>query len=166
MKGNKLGLHGSYYSAFHESLFRNEKEVLENLLNVVIVKTRQHWLNFSESITPYIHQSNGIAEDSTIGFNDTAGFRAGIASGFNPYDHRNQCAFSFREIPLVIMDSHLYDYSGQEDLDSLGWFFNAIKNVKKCEISINWHQRVINEEYGWAGLYRQIGGRFQSEWRQ
>lgn len=154
--GNRIGLHGSYYSAEDEEIFLMEKDVLESSLNCEITKTRQHWLNYYEDKTPYIHQSAGIKKDSTIGFNDIPGYRAGIASEYNPYDHRNQRGFDYKEIPLVLMDSHLYDYSDGYNMDDIRWLFDSMNRVKNFAVSINWHQRVISHDYGWHVKYEEL----------
>ena len=154
--GHKLGIHGSYFSAENEELFLREKELLERATGSDIKKTRQHWLNYYEGKTPYIHNNTGIEEDSTIGFNDIPGFRSGVASMYNPYDHKNSASFPFREIPLVVMDSHLYDYSSYSGVESLRWLFDSLGKVKNSMISIDWHQRVISQDYGWTQGYKQI----------
>ncbi|PIQ86233.1 MAG: hypothetical protein COV73_04945, partial [Candidatus Omnitrophica bacterium CG11_big_fil_rev_8_21_14_0_20_43_6] len=154
--GNKVGIHGSYSSAGEPALFQEEKHKLETCIGSQITKGRQHWLQFYENKTPYIYENSGIREDSTLGFNDISGFRSGVASKYNPYDHKNERAFSFKEIPLVIMDSHLYDYGGADDCNSLGWFFDATESVKKFEISVNWHQRTMGDEYGWKDSFTKI----------
>ncbi len=153
---NSIGIHGSYFSAENESLFCKEKEILEHSINCRITKSRQHWLNYCESDTPYIHSKAGIKEDSTLGFNDIPGFRAGIASRYNPYDHANNRSFTFKEIPLVVMDSHLYDYSTDSDSQNLGWLFDSVNKIKNFMISIGWHQRVISRDYGWDAGLRQF----------
>jgi hypothetical protein len=154
--GNRLGIHGSYFSAEEERLLYKEKEILENSINIRITKSRQHWLKYYESKTPYIHSKIGIEEDSTLGFNDIPGFRSGIASIYYPYDHQNNKSFSFKVIPLVVMDSHLYDYSAGSNLLSLGWLVDSIKKVKNFTISIDWHLRVISGDYQWDSGYKNF----------
>ena len=163
--GHQIGLHGSFYSAEDEDLFLKEKEVLAEAVQAPVTKSRQHWLNYSEYKTPYIHDKSGIEIDSTMGFNDMQGFRAGIASKYNPFDHRNSRPFSFEEIPLVIVDSHLYDYSGEFDLNHLNWFFDCMSKVKKFNISVGWHQRSISSDYGWEGPYKNIAENYKNHQR-
>jgi hypothetical protein len=151
-----IGIHGSYFSAENESLFCREKEILENSIDCKITKSRQHWLNYYDCKTPYVHKRAGIEEDSTLGFNDMPGFRAGIASKYNPYDHENNTSLTFKEIPLVVMDSHLYDYSTGFVSQNLGWLFDSINKVKNFMISIDWHQRVISSDYEWDAGYKEI----------
>jgi hypothetical protein len=159
--GKKIGIHGSYYSSEDERLFRKEKEILEDSVGHQITKSRQHWLNYYENKTPYIHTIAGIEEDSTLGFNDISGFRSGVASIYNPYDHKNNVSFPFKEIPMVIMDSHLYDYSDDSNQNHLGWLFDSLTKTKNYMISINWHQRVLSEDYSWEFSFRHIANKYK-----
>jgi hypothetical protein len=152
-------LHGSYFSALNEDCFKREKEILEGSIGRGVLKIRQHWLRYCERVTPYIHENCGIKEDSTIGFNDISAFRAGVASEYNPYDHIHKRPFPFKVIPLVLMDSHLYDYSSEEMKNGPLWLCECAKKIKYFAISIDWHQRVISDDYGWEGPYRRLAQR-------
>jgi hypothetical protein len=155
-EGNQIGIHGSYFSSEDGTLFMKEKEILENSINYKITKSRQHWLNYYESKTPYIHCEARIEQDSTLGFNDISGFRAGVASIYNPYDHKNNIPFPFKEIPLVIVDSHFYDYLDDYAQNHLEWLFDSMSKVKNFGISVIWHQRVISSDYGWDQGYKKL----------
>ena len=66
----------------------------------------------------------------------------------------NDKPFSHQEIPMVVMDSHLYDYSNGED--DMRWLFECFERVRKVEVSINWHQRVVSPDYGWHTEYERL----------
>jgi peptidoglycan/xylan/chitin deacetylase (PgdA/CDA1 family) len=156
-EGFDIGLHGSYRSALSYDRLQNEKEVLENSLGIKVSKTRQHWLNYDEDVTPYAHERL-FAFDSTIGWNDRMGFRAGVASLYNPYDHKNKKNFSYKVIPQIIMDSHLYDYSKTEHglLRAKKVLDIANKQAKGPFFSISWHQRVCSSDYLWNKTYEEL----------
>lgn len=160
--GHKIGLHGSFYSAVDERLFKYEKEALEDAIDCEIKKNRQHWLNYSEIHTPYIHEKGGIKEDSTLGYNDISGFRSGIASAYNPYDHLNQKPFPFVEIPFLLMDSHIHHYAADLNDTSFEWIFKHMKNIKKFEISVDWHQRSSSPDYQWNDSYKLLVKKYNS----
>ncbi|WP_149719362.1 DUF7033 domain-containing protein [Campylobacter concisus] len=155
--GFQIGLHGSYNSAINCNQLQYEKDELERILGIKIVKTRQHWLNYSEDTTPDIHNRLFLF-DSTLGWNDRMGFRSGIASMYNPYDFKSKKAYDYEVIPQVIMDSNIYDYGLKQDV------FNAAKLVlnrskkfsKTTCVSISWHQRVCSSDYNWHLFYEEL----------
>jgi hypothetical protein len=159
-RGCEIGLHGSFFSAGDEMLFLKEKYLLEKIINNPVKKTRQHWLNYIETTTPFIHEKVGINTDSTIGFNDIPGFRSGVASIYNPYDHRNQKTFSFDEIPLVLMDAHIDDHVNC--YDDFDWLFKCFSAVKKFEVSVDWHQRGFSADYQWSKSYETLCREYQN----
>ena len=154
----EIGLHGSYFSALNPELLRQEKQRLEEALDLDISKSRQHWLNFDETITPMAHEEL-FEYDSTIGWNDSLGFRSGCASLYRPYNHTDKRPFNYYVIPQVIMDSTLYDYAGN---DHLKIFENAkallisLKKLSNVHVSISWHQRVMSNDYMWHESYVEL----------
>jgi hypothetical protein len=156
--GFEVGLHGSFHSATDEKRLSREKEILEDAVGREVRKVRQHWLRYEELITPYIHD-NLFRYDSTLGWNDRMGFRSGIAGRYRPYDHKNKKPFNYMVTPQVIMDANIYDYGAQyidrmteKAMDIL----TGLRRHKTPHISISWHQRVCNSDYGWHELYEQI----------
>jgi peptidoglycan/xylan/chitin deacetylase (PgdA/CDA1 family) len=160
--GWEIGLHGSFDSYKHFELMKREKEVLESVIGQPVKKARQHWLRFTED-TLRIQEAIGIEEDSTLGFNELPGFRSGIASAYYPYDFEQQCAFKIKEVPLVLMDSMLFDYSATDEPD-----FSLVSDILNQvvdfsgNVSIDWHQRVSASDYNWHGAYFQMS-RVQNE---
>ncbi len=157
--GFQIGLHGSLNSAKDFQKLKEEKELLKQTLGIEIKKTRQHWLSYFESVTPKSHEKL-FEYDSTLGWNDMAGFRSGCASMYNPYDFENEKAYKHKIIPQVIMDSNLYDYA-----DDVKVFLDAKKMLKRTKevskstyISISWHQRVYSSDYKWNKFYKEMLG--------
>ena len=63
-----------------------------------------------------------------------------------------------RVTPMVLMDSHLYDYA---TLSEEGRFaaIDAILDELVAtggEASVIWHQRVFHDDYGWGGGYAYL----------
>jgi hypothetical protein len=160
-RGHTIGLHAGFFAAQSAGLFQAEKEILEKVVDAEITKCRHHWLNYVEAKTPYIHAGAGIREDSTIGFNDIPGFRAGIASVYHPYDHINQRAFAFKEIPMVMMDAHIHSGIPQERSKRFDWLTEPVPKIKKFNVSVDWHQRGIHSDYAWHEAYLKLVNAFQ-----
>ncbi len=156
--GFEIGLHGSYYSATDEKRLVNEKAILEDIIGKRVEKIRQHWLRYEENITPALHNKY-FKYDSTLGWNDHMGFRSGCASRYRPYNHDKQEPFEYMITPQVIMDSTIFDF-GAEEMELQGkkalLMIKNIQSLKTSHISISWHQRVCNDDYGWHKFYEQI----------
>jgi hypothetical protein len=155
--GWEIGLHQSFDAWRDKLRMREEKEKLEKTVGVPIVSCRQHWLRFSFYSTWKVQQNLGLKQDTTLGFNDRPGFRNGAAVAFNPWDHLDG-AMQIESIPMVLMDSHLYDYhcySDENRENQINYWLNEIKFVGG-QASIVWHQRVMSKDYGWDKGYEQL----------
>lgn len=155
--GFDIGLHGSYESAKDIEKLKREKDILERTLGICVTKTRQHWLNYYESITPKAHERL-FAYDSTLGWNDRAGFRSGCASAYNPYNFEKKEAYKHVEVPQVVMDAHLFDYANNENKlhKIVAMIQKTKKTCKTMHISVSWHQRVCSDDYKWHVLYEEL----------
>jgi len=156
-EGFDIGLHGSYYSAKDFDRLEKEKNILESTLGIEVTKTRQHWLNYFENTTPYLHEKL-FQTDSTLAWNDKIGFRSGCASKFRPYNFKNNKAFNYYIIPQIIMDSNVYDYSKDKKIfEKTKNMIKLSKNISKTtHISISWHQRVCSSDYNWYEFYEEL----------
>jgi hypothetical protein len=156
-EGFEIGLHGSFNSAEDFDLLKMEKDQLEDALGLEVSKTRQHWLRYNEQVTPRSHSAL-FKFDSTIGWNDRMGFRAGIGSVYRPFDHENQKPFDHFVIPLLIMDSNIYDYGAgdiQNQIAKGAQLLSGLKSVKNAHVSISWHPRTCSSDYNWHPAYEQ-----------
>lgn len=101
----EIGLHGSYGAADDASLLREEKAELERLTGP-LSGHRFHYLRFD----PHSNAAP-LAElfryDTSLGFPDAPGFRAGIAHPFRPWDLASESVLPLVEIPLAVMDATL-----------------------------------------------------------
>ncbi len=157
-EGFEVGLHGSWHSAVQEGRLAAEKALLGEVLQREVTKTRQHWLKYSEAITPGLHHRY-FQFDSTLGWNDLMGFRSGCASRYRPYDHGSHKALDYQVTPLVVMDSTIFDYGAAAAATLAQEAFALLEKLgqfKTSHVSISWHQRVCSPDYGWHGLYEQI----------
>lgn len=118
---------------------------MEQTLGIKITKTRQHWLNYFESITPKSH-SELFEYDSTLAWNDKIGFRSGCASLYHPYDFENQKAYNYQVIPQIQM------YMMMKKAKDM---ITTSKEVSRTT-NISWHQRVCSSDYNWHKFYEEL----------
>ena len=87
-----------------------EKAELEFALGEKVFEGRQHVLRFEAPTTWTIWEGANMDLDSTLGFADHVGFRAGIAEQYPVFDVLERKTLNLEEAPLVVMDSSLKDY--------------------------------------------------------
>jgi hypothetical protein len=101
--GAEIGLHGSYTAADDPALLTEEKARLENLAGPV-AGHRYHYLRGN----PHRNIANlPFRYDTSLGFPDAVGFRAGIARPFHPWDFARDEPAEVLEVPLAAMDATL-----------------------------------------------------------
>ena len=104
--GAEVGLHGSYRAADDARILAAEKERLEALAGE-LRGHRYHYLRVDPhaNLAPLVEL--GLRYDTTLGFSDALGFRAGIAHPFRPWDFTREEPLDLVEIPLAAMDATL-----------------------------------------------------------
>ena len=99
----EVGLHGSYSAADDAGRIAREKERLEELSGPVQGQ-RYHYLRVDPHRNLGALEAAGFAYDSSLGFGDAVGFRAGIAHPFRPWDFERDAPRGLVEVPLAAMD--------------------------------------------------------------
>ncbi len=172
--GCDIGLHTNFYSYHNWRQTKREKADLEDIIGHRIVGSRSHYLRFN---IPYNWRSlikAGIKYDSSLGYPDTVGFRAGIAYPFFPYDLERDEILPIIEIPLVIMDNALFEVLGLTKRQAIETGKRMIDRVAEVNgiITILWHSEALCDRDfpGWGEVYEEIlsyvdmkGGKFITE---
>src|SRR5439155_26587367 len=104
--GGEVGLHGSYTAAGDADRLAEEKAVLEALAGPVRGH-RYHYLRADPHRNFADLARLGLEYDTTLGFPDAVGFRAGIAHPFHPWDFDRDEPLDLLEIPLAALDATL-----------------------------------------------------------
>jgi hypothetical protein len=109
-----------------------------------------HWLCFDPA-SPRLLEEAGFQYDSTFGYNDAVGYRAGTAQAFRPPGVTN-----LLELPLHIQDTALLSNSRKTD----AWrVCDAIlRNASKHGgvLTLLWHTRSLAPERQWGGFYQRL----------
>jgi len=148
--GHELGLHG--IDAWQDAeKGRHERDTITECSGDHEVGVRMHWLYFS-SDTPQRLEQAGFLYDSSIGYNDAVGYRAGTTQVFRPLGVEK-----LLELPLHIMDTALF-YPQRMGLTEEEAFTLIRKNIADADenggvLTINWHQRSIGPERFWDDFY-------------
>jgi len=153
-----IGLHQSFNAWADSESMLEERHRVEGALDAPVTTCRQHWLRFSWERTWKAQQEAGFVLDSTFGFNDRPAFRNGAALRFKPWDSESENPMILEVLPLVLMDSHLYDYDELTDdqrIERLDQWMDEIRQVHGTA-TVTWHQRVWARDYGWDKTYANL----------
>ncbi len=157
-EGWTIGLHQSFNAWADAEQMQHERQQLEKGLGFPVTSCRQHWLRFSWERTWQAQQKAGFSLDSTLGFNDRPGFRTGAALRYRPWCFQSGRSQNLELLPMVLMDSHLYDYGNLSDSErqqEIAYWLDEIYAVHGTA-SVIWHQRVMSNDYGWATGYETL----------
>jgi hypothetical protein len=158
--GGEIAVHGidSWLSA--EGAWR-ERERLAAVLGTFPEGVRMHWLCFNAD-SPRLLERAGFSYDSTFGYNDTVGYRAGTLQAYRPLG----CA-TLLELPLHIQDVAMF-YPGSMDLrpaEALRICRRMIQEARMFGgvLTFLWHCRSLAPERLWNRVYRQLIDDLNSE---
>jgi hypothetical protein len=151
--GCEVGLHG--IDAWCDSSRGSEEfEEIRRLAGVSEVGVRMHWL-YCDERSPLALEQAGAAYDSTVGYRETVGYRAGTTQAYKPWH-----AVRLLEVPMHIMDTALFypAYLGLSAREAVPLLRRMVDNVVEfggC-MTINWHDRSLAPERLWNGPYRDL----------
>jgi hypothetical protein len=130
-RGHEIGLHASYSSYLSSDRIAFEFKALVAVCSGLHIDqadwgVRQHYLRFEVPMTWRSQASAGLGYDSTVGFNDRIGFRAGTCREFPVFDLEQREALALHERPLLVMDVTLMEQLGQ------GWSSARTEIITIC----------------------------------
>ena len=152
-RGCEVSVHG-LDAWHHPGSAREELEKIRSLTGQDRLGVRMHWL-FNSHHTPSVLEKAGYWYDSTWGYNETPGYRAGTLQAFKPPK-----ATTLLELPMHIMDTALF-YPDRMNL-SFAQGLETIKRFSDCAqtfggaLTLNWHHRSIAPERLWDGVYLDV----------
>ncbi|MGE4550072.1 MAG: polysaccharide deacetylase family protein [Opitutales bacterium] len=157
-EGWTIGLHQSYEAWRDDVQMKAERRHLETALGAPVTTCRQHRLRFSFADTWRSQEVAGFKQDMTLGFNDRSGFRNGSALAFCPWDEEKRCSMDIVALPMVIMDSHLYDYKQLRDEEVTVEMTKWVREINEVygQATVIWHQRVMSMDYGWGRGFKNL----------
>jgi len=151
--GNEISVHG--IDAWHdtEKGIEERRRIVE-LSGNCTPGVRMHWLCFDDS-TPRVLDEAGFIYDSTVGYNDAAGYRAGTLQVFSP-----RGATTLLELPLHIQDAALFSPGRLSPNDSRAWSVceSILKDASRYggALTILWHTRSMAPERLWGSFYIRL----------
>jgi hypothetical protein len=155
----EIGVHG--IDAWRDTAeARREREQIQALTHTSEVGVRMHWLFFDSESAGKLDEA-GFSYDSTVGFNETVGYRAGTTQAFRPFGTKR-----LLELPLHIMDTALFypaylHLSPEQAMMRIDGMVNDMRQFGGLLV-VNWHDRSIAPERLWDGFYVELVEKFKS----
>ncbi len=152
-RGSELAVHG--VDAWRDAdAGRRELQEITSVTARPSAGVRMHWLYFDAG-SPRTLEAAGFDYDSTYGFNDAVGYRAGTSQVF-----RLPGAERLLELPLSIMDSSLFS-TGRMALaadQAHALTRQILANARQFggTVVINWHGRSLAPERLWDTFYQTL----------
>ena len=158
--GKEIGVHG--LDAWRDAAAgRDEKKIISEITGANESGIRMHWLYFGEQ-SPAILEAAGYSYDSTVGYNDTVGYRAGTAQVFKPLTTEK-----LLELPMQVMDTALFypSYLNLSPAQAAEKISPLVAHVRQNggALVANWHDRSLAPERLWGSSYTDLIGEC---WRQ
>jgi hypothetical protein len=154
--GVESGIHPGYDTYQSRSALQTEVLRIREVLPNQAIGGRQHYLRWSPA-TWLDWEACGLSYDSTVGFADALGFRAGTCVPYKPWLFSENRVAALLEIPLIAMDCTPIMYMGLTLEQSL----SAIQEcIAACSLvggvfTLLWHNMTLIEpDYG--DLYERI----------
>jgi peptidoglycan/xylan/chitin deacetylase (PgdA/CDA1 family) len=151
--GCEVGLHG--IDAWMDcSQGRQELDEIRGVTGTSKAGVRMHWLYFDQQ-SPVTLEQAGAAYDSTIGYNETVGYRSGTTQVYKALN-----ADHLLELPLHIMDTSLFypSHLGLSRQQAKSVVRPMLDNAVRFggTLTINWHDRSLAPERLWGEFYSDL----------
>jgi hypothetical protein len=151
--GREIGVHG--IDAWHSAdKGREELATIAAVTGEPNTGIRIHWL-LQDANTPSVLEQAGYAYDSTCGYNETVGYRAGTNQVFRPVG-----AKTLLELPLLIQDSALFfpKRLNLSESEAENRCQALIDNARRFGgvLTLLWHDRSHGPERFWGDFYLRL----------
>jgi hypothetical protein len=148
----EVGVHPGYNTFHHRDNLAREIGELKSALGESFPGGRQHYLRWS-SQTWLDWESCGLRYDSSVGFADQIGFRAGTSFPFRPWCVAENRELNLIEVPLVLMDCTPVKYMRLDINEGLKRIRALVRRVEETGgvFTLLWHNTpLLDPDYhGW-----------------
>jgi hypothetical protein len=161
-QGDEVGLHPSYTASEHPERIAEERARLAALTGASVPGMRFHYLRHdTHSALPELERL-GFGYDSSQGYGDAIGLRAGFSFPYRPYHVTEDRPLDLVELPLAVMDATLAEqrYLGLSPAAGLERTIGLLERVAAVDgtVAILWHTDRFSREYarGWDRVYADV----------
>jgi hypothetical protein len=154
--GFEIGFHPSYRTVDDSRLMAREKSEFDAVAGRGDHGSRQHYLRFRVPGTWRTLEQCSLAYDSTMGFADHEGFRAGTCHRFRPFDVEFDRSLELWERPLIVMDATLKRYRGLTPEQGKERILELARRSMSVggTLTLLWHNSSFNDSWEpWGRMY-------------
>ncbi len=155
-RGVECGVHPGYGTYDSPGRLQSEVNVLREVLGREQLGGRQHYLRWRPDTWRH-WETCGLSYDSTVGFADQLGFRAGTCVPYRPWLFSEDREANLIEVPLIAMDCTPIFYMGLSVQES---FDKIVACIERCRLvggvfTLLWHNTsLMDPRYG--NLYNRL----------
>ena len=148
-RGHEIGIHGSYDTMDDAKLLASQIKRLSAALakeglSGQVVSGRQHYLRWRVPVTWCVAESVGLQFDSSVGFNQAIGFRAGTSFEYPVFDIDSRRVMPLRERPLHLMDRALAGLDQETALAQINGLRTEVRRHGGT-LGVLWHNNIFLE---------------------
>jgi hypothetical protein len=168
-RGFESGVHPGYETFHSQQKLRDEVDKLRQCIGNDELGGRQHYLRWLPETWRH-WEACGLAYDSSVGFADRIGFRAGTCLPYRPWLWEENREANLLEIPLLVMDRTLAYYMKLSPQES---FLRVLNCLERCRavggvFTMLWHnEALLDPVYGdlYSRLLKCLSGAARFDWR-
>ncbi len=148
-RGHVIGIHPSFETFNNAEKFNLELNRFKKIAGE-IREGRQHYLRFENPTTWRLWNKNNLETDSSLGFHDDVGFRAGTCFSYPVFDVLSRKKLALKESPLIAMDIALKTNSSgfKEFNEKLITISNTVRKYNG-RLELLWHNGNLYT-YNWS----------------
>jgi Family of unknown function (DUF7033) len=167
LKNSSVNLQGSKEAGFQFDFLPQE---LQKLSGFSANGFRVRYLNFNYQSLFTVLEKAEVKYDSSIGFDEKIGYRAGISYPFHPFNLLENRPFDVLGIPLIAMDLAMRKQTDSNYRKAKRRFGQLLDKSHKhrSHFSVCWHTHLFDPiDYPrWSKIYWQIlkSGKSQNAW--
>ncbi|MCG8408203.1 MAG: GNAT family N-acetyltransferase [Phycisphaerales bacterium] len=153
--GWEVGLHAAYLTKSSRPEFKRQIHRLQARTPNAVQGVRHHFLQVDHADPTrslLAHADSGLIYDTSIGFNDGPGFRAGTALPYQPYDPTRETCREFVEIPMSITDTYFPKRDRKAAADLVVRHLQTVRSLNGVGV-LNWHVGHWDTDPGWHAGY-------------
>jgi hypothetical protein len=156
-QGVEVGIHPGYHTYRDVEALREEVQRVRRVLGPGPLGGRQHYLRWCPA-TWSDWEACGLVYDSTVGYADRIGFRAGTCLPYRPWLPWLDREANVVEVPLLVMDCTLFEYMTLSPAQALAAITQLLARTRLVGgvFTVLWHNTTLMEARLDGGVFARL----------